>query len=381
MLRTGVTRIALATAILAMFALSTLAMNSSAHLPAFDTGGGSYETAAIIDNIETSYAFYGEISAMTPGSSVGAKYYTFEGESGQEFAFEIGVESHHFLPCALLVGPGLHYPDNETWNIIESSGLEVPDGQGASGWSRVLHPSVDIFPKSHFEPFTQTEFYYVHRESVILPADGVYYLILTSVVYSEYIQDYQITSGTYFLATGYKEEFTVLDFVLMPWYWLRVQSFWGEHGGPLFILPAAIVVTLLLGMEALARRKDEAFPGRTRRMRLFYFAGLTGAYLMIGAAVSQVSLLALHAPEHGWEGIVILVLGLQLGGLVLGFVSAGFVKTHFFHMRGARLMVAAVITALALLIGAGLIAGPLLLLVSLATAMMAGRSAEETEDA
>ena len=362
-------KFAVAATILAVVILSMLAPNSSAHLPVFDTGGDSYETAETIDNLETSYAFYGELPEMTPGDPVGAKYYTFEGTSDQEFAFEVGVEHYLFYPCVLLVGPGLPDPDNDTLNVVESSGLEVPDGQGALGWSRVLHPLVDIYPKSEFEPFTQTKFYYVYRVSVSLPADGDYYVILTGVVYSEYTEDYQITHGKYFLVTGYKEEFTLLDFVLMPYYWLKVQSLWSQDGEALFLLPTAAVLAGLLTAEAFVRRKDLAFREQALSKKALYFGALTGAYVMIGGAVHQLLLIAIYSGLHDWEGIVILVVALQVGGLVLGIASSGLTKNRFFHLRSVDLIVSIVIAAMALIVGAGFIIGPVLLLCSVAIAM------------
>ena len=80
----GVAKLAVAAIVLAATALPMSATTASAHLPSFDTGGESYDTAEIIDNLDTSYAFYGQIPAMVPGSSAGAKYYVFEGMSGQE---------------------------------------------------------------------------------------------------------------------------------------------------------------------------------------------------------------------------------------------------------------------------------------------------------
>lgn len=358
-----------AAAALALVSLPMLAQNSSAHLPVFNTGGDSYETAETIDDLETSYAFYGEIPAMTPGSPVGARYYAFEGRSGQEFAFEVGVEHYLFYPCLLLVGQGLPSPDNDTLNIIESSGLGLPDGHGALGWSRVLHPLVDIYPKSEFEPFTQTEFYYAYRDSVMLPTDGDYYVIVTGVVYSEYTEDYQITSGKYFLVTGYKEEFTLLDFVLMPWYWFEVQSFWSENGEALSLLPVAAVLAGLVAAEAFARRKDKDFRDHTWSEKSLYFGALAGSYLMIGGAVAQLLLLAAYSGTHDWEGIVVLVVALQIGGLVLGVVTAGFAKNRFFRLSKVDLAIASVLVGLALLVGAGLIVGPALVLGSMAVAI------------
>lgn len=340
--------------------LPLLAPSSSAHLPVFDTGGDSYTTAERIGNLDTSYAFYGELPVMTPGSSAGAKYHVFEGKNDQELIFEVGTKDFFFAPCVLLAGPGLPTPDEEVRNIIESSNLSLPDGFGALGWSYVFLPLADIYPKDEFEPFTQTTFYYKYQESVILPSDGNFYLILTSVVYSEELGDYQVGSGKYFLVTGYEEKFTVADFVLMPWYWSKVQSFWGQQGEITFLWPTAAVVVLLMAAEALARRNDEGFRSRTRPRKALYFGGLTGSYLMIGGAVNQLSFLVLYSPEHSWEGIVFLVLALQLAGLVLGVVSASFMKGRFFGMKGSTLIVAVVITALALLLGAGLIMGPML---------------------
>ena len=368
-----VARLVVVAIVLAATALPMTAKTASAHLPSFDTGGESYETAEIIDNLDTSYAFYGEVQSMVPGSSTGAKYYAFEGTGGQELKFELGRKDFFFAPCVLLVGPGLPGPDEVAQNIINSSGLSLPAGAGAMGWSLVFLPWIDYIGKSEFEPFTQTTFYYTYRESVVLPSDGIYYFVVTGVVYSEELGEYQASSGRYFLVTGYKEEFTVLDFVLMPWYWLKVQSFWSDHGEVLFIWPTAMVVIILLAVEVFTRTKDETFSRRTKPGRLLYFAALTGSFLMIGGAVNQLSLLGLSSFEHGLEGIVFLVLALQLGGLALGVLSTSFSKKRFFNMNAASLAPAVVITGIALVLGAGLIAGPLLFIGSIVVMMYVDR--------
>ena len=371
-------RFASVTALIAMIILPLSATDSSAHLPVFDTGGESYETAERIENLETSFAFYGELPLMTPGDSEGANYYVFEETEGQELKFEVGKEDFFFTPCVLLVGPGLPSPDEDAQNIINSSGLSLPDGSGALGWSFVFLPWADYLADTEFEPFTQTTFYYAYSGTVLLPSDGTYYFILTGVVYSEELGDYQISSGKYFLVTGHEEEFTVLDFVLMPWYWLKVQSFWSEHGEILFIWPTVAITIVLLAAEAFRLRKDEDFSGRTKPAKSLYFAGATGSFLMIGGAVNQLSLLILYSGEHGWEGIVFLVLSLQLAGIVLGTTSARFVKRHFFNMKGVSLILAAVIAATALVLGAGIIIGPLLFFGSLVAMMLVDRGEHQS---
>lgn len=366
-------RLIAVTILAAIIILPATATHSSAHLPVFDSGGGSYETAERVEDLETSFAFYGELPPMAPGNPEGAKYYVFEGAEGQELKFEVGKKDFFFSPCVLLVGPGLPSPDEGTENIIESSALTLPEGLGALGWSFVFLPWADYLAESEFEPFTQTTFYYAYSESVLLPSEGTYYFILTGVVYSEDLGDYQVSSGKYFLVTGYEEKFTVLNFVLMPWYWSKTQSFWGEQGAILFMLPTAIVVGLLIALEALVRRKGEMSFDMSKTRKLMYFGGLTGAYLMIGGAVNQLLILAVYSPEHKWEGIVLLVLILQLGGLLLGVMAAGFAKGRFFSMRWPTLVVAAMIATLALVIGAGLIVGPIAFLGSLTMVLFADR--------
>ncbi|MBE0518477.1 MAG: hypothetical protein IH630_04545, partial [Thermoplasmata archaeon] len=163
-----------------------MASNSLAHLPAFDTGGDSYEDAEWIDDLVTSYAFYGEVPAMTPCDPSGAKYYVFEGRSGEEFRFEVGVPVHSALakPCILLLGPGLPNPDEIAQNIIDSSNLTIPEGYGAMGWAFVIRPDADYYIETQFEPFTQTVFAYAYQKDILLPSDGTYYIVFTSIVNS-----------------------------------------------------------------------------------------------------------------------------------------------------------------------------------------------------
>ena len=73
-----------------------------------------------------------------------------------------------------------------------------------------------------------------------------------------------------------------------------------------------------------------------------------------------------------------LVLSLQLAGIVLGTTSARFVKRHFFNMKGVSLILAAVIAATALVLGAGIIIGPLLFFGSLVAMMLVDRGEHQS---
>lgn len=362
MLRFAWAQTLLMIAILAPVSAIAVADGASAHVPSFELGGHSYDDAVLIEPLSTSYAFYGDLAYMERGDPDGARYFVFDGEQGESFSFMVGTEPEtQVFPGVLLIGAGLPGLEGEAEAIMSSTGLQLPDGWGAMGWARfpdgIVPPYIDIWRTTQFEPFTQTPYVGAGSGNYTLPVAGTYYVVLTGPVMTELSEP---RSVTVFLVTGYEEDFGIEDFVLISWYWLRVQYLWGGLDEMYYLAPMVVVVSFGLTLDIGMRRRSWSTDQWSKRRLATYYTGVTGSLLMVGVGANQVALLVLYSSYHGWEGIVLLVLAMQVACIVIGLVALRFVRNQRQDAQLREVSVFVLVAAASVLLGAGVIVGPAL---------------------
>lgn len=94
--------------------------------------------------------------------------------------------------------------------------------------------------KPEYEPFTPTSYYYIASYSHVATAEGDYYI----AVYSEH------HGGKYGMAIGYRETFTLFEWIKIPIDLVEIHLWEGEpllllFGPPLATLVAAIYVSII----------------------------------------------------------------------------------------------------------------------------------------
>jgi hypothetical protein len=200
----------------------------SAHRPLWEDEKGVTE----IPNLQTSYAYYRQLSDDQP-----YHIFTFVGNSDQTLFAGINIPAISGLETyevtAALVGPGL--PDEGKEHLP----LEPPEDTGVLIFQSEMS-------EDFFEPFTQTRYWGRQEMDVPLPQDGEYYL----VIWNEDNVD-----GKYVLDTGRQEEFSPVDIVRFPIWWLQVHLFF-EHG--VYILAGALAIILGVGLLILCGRRRAA---------------------------------------------------------------------------------------------------------------------------
>lgn len=82
--------------------------------------------------------------------------------------------------------------------------------------------------------------------------------------------------------------------------------------------------------------------------------------MMVGVGANQVALLVLYSSYHGWEGIVLLVLAMQVACIVIGLVALRFVRNQRQDAQLREVSVFVLVAAASVLLGAGVIVGPAL---------------------
>jgi hypothetical protein len=301
----------------------------SAHAPLDAGSNEDLAHATLIDNPEKSFAIYTELHE---GSE--AQYYRFPMHKGQVLSGSFGVPGPDALvPDLVIIGPGIG-PAGAVPSFIQ-----VPAGSGARlvPGSRPGQPS--------YEPFSPQPLYKTGNFSITVPSDGTYYLAV-----------YGTGGGSYYLAPGFLEEFTVTEQLLIPWSVVGIHIWQGQSLPEIF---APMVIVLIGGFVAIAfrRKKQSAWPGPPRLLLL-----LAGLLYIGGAAMTAYQVLR-SVSVTGYTPEVLITLLLIAVPVVLGTAAmvagtrspgAGFPLT-----TGLAMLLVGIF---GLLVWAGLILGPVLAL-------------------
>ncbi len=299
----------------------------SAHAPISVGSNEDIANATVFLDPEKSYVLYTELHE---GGE--AQYYRFPLKAGQRLYGSLqlpGPDSP--VPDLVLMGPG-----------IASSGtvppcVQVPTGSGAM----VVEGEPPGVPG--YEPFTPQPIYEVARFNVTVPRDGDYYVAV-----------YGTGGGKYSLAPGYVEEFTVDEWLLIPWSVISIHLWEGQPPAYIFA-PLVVVVVGGLALFVLYRRRRGPWPDLPGWLIL-----LAGLLYLGGAAMT--GLQVVHAVQRtGWDSGVVLTLAFIAGPVLLGAYAILLgLRSPVPDPSLGRGIAMIVVGLLGLLLWAGLLAGPVL---------------------
>lgn len=313
-----------------LIAANFLTVPALGHVPTFEGGGKSPETAIPFKDPSISRVMYGQLAE---GDLI---YYSFEAKQGERIVLGLTIPVDQgrqgFTPDLILMGPGL---ENEG-KVPEK--LEVPQGYG-----------VKVFPGNlpespTYEPFSPGAFYSVAGPDLAAPESGKYYAVASA----------SRGAGNYGMVLGYKEAFTLSEWVTTPLSQIKIYLWEGQS--PLLVF-APLVIILALGLLAIFLKKDSAANLSPARL-CGTFAGLF--FLGTGVLLITQMLISLSKTSYTSEVIVTLILilasiGLGVVALILSMKvgkhnSASVKQRLYFFFLGI----------LGLLFWAGLFAGPVL---------------------
>lgn len=303
-----------------------------AHAP-LDVGQNEQRlNATIIPEPEKSYVIYSELHEGNE-----AHYYQFAMENGQALKGSLMIPGPgSMVPSMIIIGPGV----NNTGDV--PAFIDVPPGSGA----KVIHGNKPGIPS--FEPFTPQPVYEVARYNETVTSPGDYYV----AVYSD-------TGGKYSLAPGSLEQFTVTEWLTIPYSVISIHT-WEGQSLPAITAPFFIVVIAGLAILYFLLKKAG------RAMGVPAWIGATaGLFYLGGAAVTAMQLV--HAASVTGYSPVVLVTVFFISvpvilGIILVKISTGLDKPGSATMRTAIELL--ILGVLGLLFWAGFIAGPLLAIVS-----------------
>lgn len=299
---------------------------SMAHVPVQGGENDHLDHALHIDDPEKSWVVY---DTLPPG--VGVKYYRFDLEEGDELRLGLFVPPDHStaLPTLVVMGPEV------VGSGTVPADVEVPPDTGVI----VVESRAPARPE--YEPFTPSALSQVASYSMDVTIPGTYYAAVAG------------EGGNFGLSVGFKEEFSVVEWLTVPISVVGVYLWEGQS--PLLVF-GPLVLVLFIGAVTLARAQ--------RRLDIAGFLAVVAGLLYIGGAAMILLQMGLALIQTGWSTTALFTLLFVLAPLALGAVAvrAGMKreqKGFFLKMTGVGL--------LGLLLWAGLVLGPVLALVAALT--------------
>ncbi len=321
------TRAAGAVAFLACLLVLLLADGALAHVPMFTPGGLSPSAAPLIADKEKSYVLYGSLD--TPDQ---IRYFRLDLKAGDRIWLQtLSVRDEGFTPSLALLGPDI------------PGGAPAPARlQAPSGTEALIR--IGERREAEYEPFTPGAYHFSARLDLRTSTDGTYHI----AVFSEG------GAGPFGLAVGYKEEFSVADWLGMPASLVKVYH-WEGKSWPLVFAPLLLV--LIVGTAGMLIRRA-AYDGPFSW--LISFAGL----FSLGSAAAVLVQMAQAAPATG----LVPAMGITAAFIVLPALSGILsLRLGLRSRRAAEVgerIAALAFAALSAGLFAGFFVGPLLALVA-----------------
>jgi hypothetical protein len=315
--------------LVAFFLLLTLlapTMAAWAHTPLKPEGeNDSLEEALVIPDPTKSWTLYRELHEAGE-----VEYFRLELREGERFYVSIYTprnEGSKFSPRLVVMGPdiplGLQPPEF----------VEVPQGYTAV----TLH--VERPERPEYEPFTPASYYYLASFDMEVQGEGVYYFAVFDPSHE----------GRYGVAMGYRETFTLTEWLLIPFDLVRIHQWEGQS---LALILAPLILTLALGVAFTLLRLSEIMSPRGA-------SGMTAGLLYIGTGLMTLMQMV-FALSGDFSGSMVLTMVFVLLPLIFGVElmrrSIKVMRTPTTADRGTFVLIG----ALGLATWAGFLIGPTL---------------------
>jgi hypothetical protein len=282
-----------------------------AHVPVFGGEGKSPETAIHIEDPSKSRVLYGEIA------SGGLRYYSFNIEKGERIVLglTIPVEDGNkgFIPSLILIGPGLA---NEG-KVPEK--LEMPEGYGA----KVLSYNLPESPV--YEGFTPSAFYSLVKLDIKAPESGTYYAAVGAIpeagsrkgedtIDEKGLQEREISrEGNYGLILGYKETFTLKEWISIPLSQIKIYRWEGQG---LFLIFTPLVLTLAAGLLVIFIKRETVAGFSPARI-----SGMLAGLFFLGTGMSYIFQMLISLSKSSFSSEVFITFILIFASVGLGVIA------------------------------------------------------------
>ncbi|UCG02701.1 MAG: hypothetical protein JSW11_01665 [Candidatus Heimdallarchaeota archaeon] len=308
-----------------------LVQTAIAHVPVAGEPGETLETALEIRNPLKSWVLYDEIhEAGEP------YYYTFQMKTGNRLRLILNLpaelQASTFRPSLVIIGPGIM---NST---PAPNYLEIPTGSGYIIYDEhTLHPV--------YEGFTPSAFFEVLNIDTTVPETGIYYLAIYDMTEAE----------RYALAIGFQEVFTVDEWILVAINVIAIHLWEGQN---IFVILSPWILTLVLGIIFYSRRGKELGIENDALTWMGIIAGL----LFIGSGLALVFQMVWALLQIPANAQVIITILFALFPALIGIATLKVLRGGWKNTTDSTLKLA-LLSGLAVFTWAGLLIGPLLLLL------------------
>jgi hypothetical protein len=314
----------------ALILAAVLVMHALGHVPLEGEGNDHLDHAFLVNDPTKSWVVYDQLD---PGES--ARYYRMDMQKGEELRLSLFIpQKNTFSPGLGVMGPGL-----------ASSGVLPPYVESVEDTPVVvLEGVVPVTPE--YEPFTPSALYQITSWSMQVPETATYYIAVFG----------SGEGGNFGLAIGYREEFTVNEWLKVPLDTVAIHLWEGQ---PLFLVLAPLFFTVILGLGIIGWLIRNS---RIRSPNWFgWICGIAGLlYIGGGAIVCTQMILALGKTGMTSSAILTLVFAIVPVLLGLAALKTGIKPGRSQGRKEGALMIG--IGLVGFMVWAGLIIGPLIAL-------------------
>jgi hypothetical protein len=328
-----------------LLVMLSLALPASAHVPLMAGENENISTAMHISDPGKSWAVYGSLETDL------VHYYSFDLQEGERIYLSLfkssDAKENDFRPALLLLGPGLNTSGLQPGKLAlppQASGLKILAAESKGDAAAV------------YEPFGPSSFKEIAEINLTAPKSARYYAAVyvnsTSNNNSGNINgigSLGYAPSHYGLAVGYREEFGFLERVTTPLQLISVYIWEGQSLGVILIpyLAAEILALLLFW--------------RGSRRTSFCLAGSLAGFLFLASSASVFTQMVFNLTRAPFVPEVYITLAIVVLHAFLGVAAIRLARGEAGLLQRVLL---AILGTLALLVGSGLIMGPILALAA-----------------
>jgi hypothetical protein len=317
---------------IALLVILLLVTGIQAHVPLIGGDNEALETATYIDDPLKSWAIYGELR-----DAAVVNYYRFDMEQGQRLRLMLFTpEEELFTPGLVIMGPRIE-PQGTVPSIVT-----VPQGAGAM----VVEGKRP--ERASYEPFTPASQFELVDIDLNVLASGTYYV----AVYEP------LQGGPYGLALGYKEEFSLVEWIRVPLDVIRIHQWEGQS---LAFILAPLLAVLACGFSLLfwQRKKGASVPQNT-----FGWIGSFISFLYLGSGAIMFTQMAIALTRTTLSPAVIVTIIFALLPVIAGVIMVRVALSVQGKIETKARLKIAILGILGLFIWAGLVIGPVIAVVA-----------------
>ncbi len=289
----------------------------------------SLDTAFEISNPTKSWTLYRELHHEGE-----AEYFKLHLKSGERLRANLYIKEikENFSPNLIIISPDLFDTD------LLPAFIEIPEGLR----TKLVESSLP--EKRDYEPFTPASYYYLVDVELNISTEADYYV----VVYEPNLEE-----GKYGLAIGYKEEFTISEWLLIPFDVIGIHQWEGQS---LFLILSPLLLSLFFGFFLLAKKS-------LIKLDIFNIIGISAGLLYVGSGFMLLMQMLLALIGSTYDSLVVVTLVFVTLPIVLGLVLVKKITLFKGKLSTVNRIVFIVLGLAGFFTWSGLLIGPLLIII------------------